>query len=431
MKKFVRSFLAAAVVLVALQCQDRESPVAVDQSSSLITAAATPEQLAEAREIEQMIRDLFRADEEQTVVNKFCAAANLYISGKTAKAHAQLFQLINLTLNRYRAGRLECGQTAECREQVVELLNALFDFFGIEGDSVPPEALEHDGAFKVCGPSGCLVKTGTEWAGVRIPAGALDRQVAIFIYRLPDNSEPLNTRLPQYPLFYFFGSDPAVEFDGLVDVALCTLDSPPHDIGAPEGANLRLAHNEGDGIEVLDLGPSDFIDCSDAVPSDTALHTPAWNHYAGLLFRPLSPGLLYAMPGPLGGQASNFSPFGGVDIGDSDSTTTTILDADPNEVQCVEGSCPSVTLTANVSPDPPTVEEGEVEFYEVFENGERNFLGNDFTNSDGVATLEVFTGNCETQNCIGFGGHTLIAEFTGTASHAPSTSNEEEVFVSD
>jgi hypothetical protein len=315
MKTLVRPLLAAAMVLLLVQCQDRQGPVAVDSSSFLITAAATPEQLAQARDIERMIRALFKNSEEQAAVNKFCSAANLYLAGNVTTAHKRLFELMNLTLNRYRAGQLECGQSAACREKLARLFNALNEFFGLAGDDpIPPAAFEQDGAVRPCGPGGCLVVTGTEFAGVRIPPGALSENVVVFVHRLPDTSEPLNTSLDQYPLFYFFGTSPEVEFNSEVNVAVCVLDNPPFEIGAPEGADLRLAHNVGEGVEVLPLGPSSFIDCSDAAP--TAFHTPAWNHYAGLLFRPLAPSLLYAMPGPLGAQVSNFSPFGAVDVGE-------------------------------------------------------------------------------------------------------------------
>jgi hypothetical protein len=315
-KTFLRPLLAAAIVLFAIQCQDHESPVSVDASSSLITAAATSEQLAQARAIDRMIRALFKNSEEQSAVNKFCNAANVYLAGNVATAHKRLFELMNLTQNRYRAGQLECGQSPACREKLARLFNAWNEFFGLAGDDpIPPAAFEQDGAVQPCGPGGCLVVTGTELAGVRIPAGAIGENVVVFVHRLPDTSEPLNTSLDQYPLFYFFGTSPEVEFNSDVNVAVCVLDNPPFEIGAPPDADLRLAHNVGEGVEVLPLGPSSFIDCSDAAP--TAFHTPVWNHYAGLLFRPLSPGLLYAMPGPLGAQVSNFSPFGAVDTGSS------------------------------------------------------------------------------------------------------------------
>jgi hypothetical protein len=94
---------------------------------------------------------------------------------------------------------------------------------------------------------------------------------------------------------------------------VCVLDDPPFAIGAPPGAELALAHNIGEGIEILPPAPADFLDCTNAAPM--AFNTPAWQGFLADALGPFSPNQLYAMPGELGGKASNFSPFGAVETG--------------------------------------------------------------------------------------------------------------------
>jgi hypothetical protein len=426
MKSFVNSLFAVAVILIAAQCQNQESPVAVDESSwNALVLAATQEQIDQALEIEDMMRELFNSTDENTAINRFCEAANLYVRGDVTTAHKKLFNLIRFEISKYRGGQAECGQSLECREKLADLLNAEFDFFGIDHDPVSARAFELDGGAGTCGPAGCLILTGTKFAGVRIPPGALSSTVFIFIERLPDTSEPLNIGAEfQFPLYFFIGSDPDVELTTDADVALCVLDNPPFSIGAPPETELRIAHNVGEsGIEILPLGPSDFIDCTNAAPM--AFHSPVWDTFLGRLVGPLTPRLLYAIPGELGSKASNFSPFGAVDIEGGEIATETTLDAEPNTLFVGD----QITLTATVSPPPFTAESPVVEFFEDF--GEtRSSLGTATVNSDGVAVLVIDTSfECGVPACIGVGTRTLVAEFLGTDSFAPSTSNTEEVFV--
>ncbi|MFN2420882.1 MAG: hypothetical protein ABR527_05830, partial [Gemmatimonadota bacterium] len=112
MKTYVRFLFAAAIVLFTVQCQNREGPVALDESSwNALVLAATQEQIAQAREIDRMIRELFKNSEEQSAVNKFCSAANLFVRGDVTGGQKKLFEFINFTLTKYRQGNLECGQS--------------------------------------------------------------------------------------------------------------------------------------------------------------------------------------------------------------------------------------------------------------------------------------------------------------------------------
>jgi hypothetical protein len=89
---------------------------------------------------------------------------------------------------------------------------------------------------------------------------------------------------------------------------------------------LRLAHDTGLGIEILELANAPFLDCTGAEtePAPPSLSLPDWVPPVARLFAPsqayvapalrlLAPDEAIAYPGNLGGNASSFSPFAAVD----------------------------------------------------------------------------------------------------------------------
>lgn len=432
MKQIVRLFLIAGAVLFTLQCQDQNAPLSID-GGEIETAGTDP--------IVSLMEQLLQTGHEQRARDFFKSLSLRRSAGDLPGARKQVLQLIDYLLLRFEREELEDpngGDPPTTEEALALLIQRLLEFVGLfGGDPIPAGAFTEDGAFERCGPAGCTIVTGTEFAGVVIPPGALDHAVFIAIARLPNTPSPLPTDMDWYPLFYDFSIHPNEDlspslavvgpqeaFASEVDVALCALDNPPHPLGAPPSVvpNLALAHPDstGNDLEILPPGPTGFIDCTDA--NTTALRTGRFEEFLAGLFRPFGPDLLLAMPGGVGGKASSFSPFGAVDTtsGSSEISTTTALDAEPDTVLAGE----TVTLTATVSPAPFLAESPTVEFFDG-----ANSLGTAPADSFGVATLVVGTGACEAGPCLGTGGHSLTAEFLGTTSHAPSTSDPVPVLV--
>jgi hypothetical protein len=432
LKPIARTLFALGMATLALQCQDREAPLSLESSSGGLETARESHAL-------KLIEALLEGDVEEKAVLMFKEIRPLRSSGDLGGARRVTFRLIELLLSRHEHGKLEDpqgGSPPTTEEALAFLIARLLEFVGLATDPIPPGAFDEDGAFASCGPGGCVVVTGTEFAGVVIPPGALDHPIFIAISRLPNSPGPLPTGLDQYPLFYEFiiypdgdlnssleTVGPSEAFAADVSVALCVLDDPPHSFGAPPSAvpDLALAHPDstGNDIEILPPGPSGFIDCTDA--NTTALRTGPWSRFVATLFRPLTPALLLAMPGGVGGQASSFSPFGAVDTTSGGPiATTTTLDAEPDTVS----SGTPDTLKATVSPAPLLSESPTVLFFDGADT-----LGVVAPNGSGVAVLIVGTGLCPGPPCLAPGSHSLTAEFTGTPSHAPSTSPPVPVLV--
>src|ERR671919_1719965 len=93
MKRLVRPLVAAAVVLFAVQCQDRESPVAVDVFDRL-------EPSATQGEIEAMIAALFKTGHKTAATKRFQNAVRHLNKGNTSLAQKTILELIAWTLER-------------------------------------------------------------------------------------------------------------------------------------------------------------------------------------------------------------------------------------------------------------------------------------------------------------------------------------------
>lgn len=130
-----------------------------------------------------------------------------------------------------------------------------------------------DSVSKMVGPGGGLVVTPGGFAGVDIPAGALNQNVLVTIVRLPDpatpGAGPLPTALKQYPPYYEYQTQPAVpQFGDLVRVGLCQVRDPASPFYPPAATHdrLRLAHPDPANpqtVEILErVGVDDFLRCA-------------------------------------------------------------------------------------------------------------------------------------------------------------------------
>ncbi len=225
-------------------------------------------------------------------------------SSSGAAADAAAFDLTSLSLDEYAAGRLS-GTAAAQRSGLSDLITDAFTTAGLSDPGLSPESFDTDGVVAVVDAAGGDFVTGTEHAGINIPASALSRNVLLVINRLPDSSQyapgdgPLPTTLNQYPLFYDFHVTPSVTFAADAILGLCQVTESASAYYAPDPilSRLQIAHPDPatpTTIELLPRADAPFLDCDGVT---------AGNGVAMLLARRAG----------IGGRVRNFSPFGAVD----------------------------------------------------------------------------------------------------------------------
>ncbi len=328
----MRRFALASVLAVAVLAGCTEQP-APDASvpglgPSLMTGVTKAD-------LQQQIVGLFPPGKTRGKASDMLAHVNAQLAqGNTAAAQAGMFALVDFTLQEFYAGRLIGGQSAATQAKVLKFINDLYSFVGLTPPNLSAGALGPDAAVAVVTPTSPTtnVVTETEFAGVQVPSGAVSQPTVISLVRIPDTFSPtfgpLNTDLDQYPLYYEYTASPAVTLNQDVVVGIC--DVEPGAFVAPPGADLRVAHNVGSGIEILPLAAVPFtLDCTDA---DVSLASAAPRGFPALAMagwrnvtRKMAPvfksvflpeALQAATLGSsgLGGTTRNFSPFGRVDL---------------------------------------------------------------------------------------------------------------------
>ncbi len=324
----MRQVVLAAVAILAfiLSCGRAESPlspVAPETPPAVLTPA--PGTVAE---IQSLLADLFPSPVlSSAALFYFGGIEDAVNTGRLSRARRNANLLIAAALRAHQLGILNDppGPTTT-EEALAHLIELLLEFVGLTPPDIPPDALTPEGAFAPCGPRGCQVLTGTEFAGVNVPKGALDQDVFIVIRRLDDFNPPLDTYLDQYPLFYSFSTIPETALHRDVLVGLCVVDPPDPFAPSPTvAARLRLAHDHN-GVQILPLANALFLDCTGAETESQEIgDLPRWlRPVARLVFpagdylRPVAERLLnprpaLANPGKLGAAASSFSPFAAVD----------------------------------------------------------------------------------------------------------------------
>ncbi len=284
--------------------------------------------------LEQQIRALYPPPARPVPIGMLVAINQAVIRGETAAARAVMFELVDLTLRSFYDGLLIGGESPATQQKVLKLVHDLYLFVGLTPPDLSPGALGPDAATAVVTPTSPTtnIVTETEFAGVQVPSGAVSQTTIISLVRIPDTFSPtfgpLNTDLDQYPLYYQYTASPAVTLNQDVVVGICDVEPGP--FVAPPGADLRVAHNVGSGIEILPLAAVPFnLDCSDA---DVSLASAAPRGFPALamagwkgvtrrmapVFRSVFlPEMLQAATlgtSGLGGTTRNFSPFGRVDL---------------------------------------------------------------------------------------------------------------------
>jgi hypothetical protein len=302
-------------------------------------------------QIDQQIDQLFPGGLEFIAEAKFAVILLKLIKKDQAGAQAAMFNLVDFTLAKYKAGLLNGGQSAGTQAQVVALINSLYCIVGLPQPNISPAALGPDGAAQVVSPTASsTVVTGNLQAGIQLDQGSVTQTTLVTITRLPDSPGPLLYRGDQYPIFYELSSTSGQPLTTDQIVGLCL---PNNFLPAPpDSSRLRVAHNVAPfttgSVEILPLAVAPFLDCTNAgVIGFGGAHG---FDLARVLFHKVERGLnrmvmpspLYAAAfgsGGLGGKTKSFSPFGIVD---------TLFKMDPNSAVAFVDLAGSPVAPANL-----------------------------------------------------------------------------------
>ncbi len=323
MRRTAALFIVSAAVLVTA-CSDRS---ATDPAAPGIVAnnrgVAAPAGCPDDDEILILINQLFVGGHRSAASAKFDQVMRFVGQGKTAQAREHALSLVDFALKKYRSGSLQGGTSTATATRLVTFLSGVLCWAGLPPFN--PAALGLDGAAVVVSPGDptTTIVTGTQWAGVEVVSGAVPQPTLITITRLPNTPGPLLTQFDQYPIYYEFSYNPGITFTVPVVVGTCLATGAT----PPDPSRLRLAHNVAPftfgSVEILDIVPAPFLDCTDADIS--AAPANRWGLdlarggllLKGILAKALLPEPLmaarYRYAGGVGGSVRNFSPFGLVD----------------------------------------------------------------------------------------------------------------------
>ncbi|HKV51961.1 MAG TPA: hypothetical protein VJO52_12270 [Gemmatimonadaceae bacterium] len=247
-------------------------------------------------------------------------------TGHPKAATNDMFKLWDFTLKTYYAGNLLGGQSTATQNATLAFGQALYCLVGLDGSTLTLNTtpLDPNNVVQVVFPSASdqTVVTGSQQGGVMIPGNTLSQPVTISITLLNGPftfpAGPLNTKLDQYGPFFEFKVVPQQTFATPVVAAAC-IATPA---GAPPPPSVDIAHNVGNGIEILPTAPVNFLDCGGSALNPQRSVTDlmrdrqygkAANRVVSLAAEFFSPTSLHAAGSGIGGKTKSFSPFGGVD----------------------------------------------------------------------------------------------------------------------
>lgn len=317
--------LIPMLVWLAACSRDNPLPTGIDAAASA-SRNATGGSLTCQPITQQQITALFAPGSRGRATSTFHHVQNDVREGNAADAVLGMFQLWDYTLHTYYAGQLTGGSSAATQSATLAFGRSLYCLVGLDGSAFVSGAnlLDPDNVIQVVFPSTTdqTVVTGSKHAGVQIPGGTLQQPVTIMISLITGQftfpAGPLNTKLDQYGPFFEFKVAPQQTFNTPVVAAAC-IQTPGGD--APP-SSVDIAHNVGQGIEILPTAPVAFLTCGaeGLAPRASAFQLFRNGDYARAAKRLGSAALnlfaptpAYATASGIGGKTKSFSPFGGVD----------------------------------------------------------------------------------------------------------------------
>lgn len=240
-------------------------------------------------------------DQALELAGQLDAAAD---AGDMAGAEEAAFELTQLTLSEYYAGRLS-PSLSTAPAPLDAFLTDAFTLAGLGDPGLENASFADDGLVAVVSSSGGLFVTPSLRAGLEVPSGAAPRTTLLAITRLADSSAylptdgPLPTDLDQYPYFYEFHFTPDVTLtaDGIIGLCQFADIASAYYPADAVFARLRLAHPDPADqgrIETLELVDAPFLNCDGAGAS-------------------MRGAVAAQRRGGIGGRVRKFSPFAAVD----------------------------------------------------------------------------------------------------------------------
>ena len=331
-----RYTVAVLALAVLTACDDHSVSSPASPRSSSASQGPSSRAALEAQ-INGLINDLYAPRDQGAVYKQFADIKSDIASGRSADAETKLIAFFNRLLTDSKNGILQDPNGAQpptTADALRTLLGNIASFAGVSSPIPPPAA---DGAIGVIGPAGGTLVSSSGFGGVSIPPGALPSDAIVVINRLPNptapKTGPLPTTLDQYPLFYDFSTIPVIpQFNDFVLVGVCQLEVGEPFAPATQAIadRLQLAHPNPlnpSTIELLPRADASFMHCDGVNLASAASKTAPVGLAARFLDAATTVGTrvaalfmptpAYAVHGGLGGLTKSFSPFAGVDPGQS------------------------------------------------------------------------------------------------------------------
>lgn len=368
-----RSALLLSLAVLALGCQEESSQVADTDNSG------------DAPDLAHHTNFCRNPDVQGPIAHKICALfpdgdleegalyklkqMNLFLrQGNLAQAREEMFDIVRM-LVRFRPSLVDPNGAAPPTksEAIRKLIIALFERVNLPvfvGDPEDFDLALKFGIVAVVGPNGGTFTAKNKQFNINFGPGTFDSEQLLVGFPLPNDSNPLNTPRSQYFAFYDLSLHPGgVNFDPPATIGQC--------VTAPEEQTIAIGHNLGGGpssalalagaptFEVLfpPVPPPPGLNCSTPSGSPTAPSSSASTDgiaAGGAVSSGSSPAegkgkgssgarLADTTKRSVGGQASGFSEFGGVDASDlaaegTSDLTGTVFQCDPSGTYCPEGS---------------------------------------------------------------------------------------------
>jgi hypothetical protein len=434
-----RLAFAAAVcgTLVLAACNDQTptEPAVPPRSENFGSCGATPFPLAGANGIAAQIANIYPGTSKaQTLLRATALAQAAAIKLFWDTCHPDAARKVAFAFIDWLNRHTPAGKETQVQNLILAVLRGIGEVTG-----APADGDFGVGFFDPANPNNTVITTVNHHALIELEPGSFLVPTEIVISRKagdPDLTDAGGRR--QFPPTYDYNAinstnthvleiDPNTGERHLAIVAFCLVFLD--DVAFPGGypANLAMGHNPVAGapnfpFEILDPvnlvaeGLRDDLHCPEGTLPDPGLTSSGGGFLdlANAAFRTagslLLPPPLWATalgtlppPPPLSGKAPSLTPFKPVG-----RTVTTSTSLTSSSSLAIVGE--PLTLTATVSPAPPTTQEPSVEFFDGTTS-----LGFGSLNSNGVATSVT--------SSLSLVPHSLTAKFPGTSTLAASTSS--------
>jgi hypothetical protein len=404
-RRFTVPFFALAVAagLTLTSCSEDGDTVLDQGGDAELAGGGTSCTTSDPLDIPAQICDLFGTGIETSFLSRYDNVKKKLDQGKQGVAVTQMLALINSVFDKADVAQDPDGPGGVTTEEA--LADLIEDLFAAIGFTVELDPAIFDGAsITVVDESGGTAEAANGFEVVVVPPGAVDGPTLIVITPLPDGSNPFpdffsvpkyfdNTAFPledgpslaRRPGLATEGPE-EFTFNEPVTVALCAVTD---DLTEEQADALQLAHDTGDGVEILDPVPvPPGLDCDDAVDESVLLlRRPGTGAALGGKGAPRGGPALHGGRG-VGGQVSSFSEFGAV-IPETTIQGFVFIDGDENGEFDPEFDTPAdgadVELFCNESyyalDSTETDEDGFYQFEadEIFEVGDFCSLEADFS----------------------------------------------------